>query len=80
LWVEDPLNPREPRVEQASNDGRYRITGLLPGDYFVAAVDTADVPDVIDAEFLEAVARFATPVTLLAGQTLDRDVNLGRLP
>jgi hypothetical protein len=79
LWAEDPLNPRRPRLEQSFSDGRYRIGDLLPGDYLVAAIETADVPEFIDAAFLEAVARFATPVTLSAGQTVDRSLTVGRV-
>jgi hypothetical protein len=28
LWAEDPLEPRQPRLEQSLNDGRYRIADL----------------------------------------------------
>lgn len=76
-WAQDPLNPRQPRLEQSLNDGRYRVADLLPGDYFVAAVDTADVPEVIDLPFLEAVSRFATRVTLAAGQTASPSLTVG---
>jgi hypothetical protein len=68
-WVLDPLNPRQPRVEQTATGGAFRMPGLLPGEYLIAAIDDADIPDFADPPFLEAVSRFATRVTLTASQT-----------
>ena len=61
-WIQDPLNARQPRIEQSQRGGSFAVGGLLPGDYFVAAIEDADVPDVADAVFLEAVSRVATRV------------------
>jgi hypothetical protein len=44
------------------------MPGLLPGEYLVAAIEDADIPELADPAFFEAVARFATRVTLAAGQ------------
>jgi len=61
-WVQDPLNARQPRIEQSQRGGSFAIGGLLPGEYFVAAIEDADVPAIADAVFLEAVSRVATRV------------------
>jgi hypothetical protein len=68
-WTTDPLNVRQPRIEQTAGGGVFRMPGLLPGEYFVAAIEDADIPELADPAFFEAVARFATRVTLAAGQS-----------
>jgi hypothetical protein len=61
------------------NGGGFTVENLLPGEYFVAAVDTADVPEIAESPFFEAVARFATRVTLTAGETARLNLRIGRL-
>jgi hypothetical protein len=79
FWMMDPLNPREPRIEQAMNDGTFLVADLLPGEYFVAAVDDADMPEFADPDFFEAATGFAVRVTLSAEQTLSRDLAVTRI-
>ena len=67
-WTIDPLQTRQPRIEQTAGGGVFRMPGLLPGEYLVAAIEDADIPELADPAFFEAVARFATRVTLAAGQ------------
>jgi hypothetical protein len=66
-WTPDPMNPRQPRLEQTARGGAFTIGGVLPGDYLVAAIDEADVPELPDADFFERVSRVATRVTVSAG-------------
>jgi hypothetical protein len=40
---------------QSATDGRYRIVGVLPGEYFLAIVSSAGREDYADPEFLEAL-------------------------
>jgi hypothetical protein len=80
LWTVEPLNPREPRVEHSMDGETYVVSNLLPGAYFVAAVDSADVPETLDPEFFEAASRFASRVTLEAGQRASQDLTVGRMP
>jgi hypothetical protein len=61
-WRQDPLNPRQPRLEQSQRGGAFSVSGLLPGDYFVAALEDADMPDLPAPAFLDAVSRLATRV------------------
>jgi hypothetical protein len=53
------------RVQQArpSSDGKYKLSGLPPGEYFVSAVTDLDPNDLADPLFLEqlAAASFKIP-------------------
>jgi hypothetical protein len=70
-WRQDPLNPRQPRLEQSQRGGAFSVAGLLPGEYFVAALEDADMPDVPSLSFLEAVSRVAARVRVEARAKLD---------
>jgi hypothetical protein len=73
-WIQEPLNARQPRIEQTPIGGVFKMGGLLPGEYFVAAIADADVPDLPDSSFFDAVSRFATRVTLTANQTITQNL------
>jgi hypothetical protein len=51
-----------------SLDGTYRFEHVVPGDYFIAAVDERRMDDWPRAGFLEAVAKQASPVRIAPGQ------------
>ena len=51
-----------------SLDGTYRFEHLVPGDYFVAAVDERRMGDWPRAVFLEAVAKQASAVRIAPGE------------
>jgi len=53
-----------------SLDGTYRFGHLVPGDYFIAAVDERRMGDWPRAGFLESIAKRASPVRIAAGQGL----------
>jgi hypothetical protein len=78
-WRREPLNLRAPTIEQPGATAQYEVGRLLPGDYFVAAVASTDVPEIPDAAFFEAVARFAVRVTVPAGGTVTRALTMGRV-
>jgi hypothetical protein len=78
-WRREPLNLRAPRIEQPGAAERYEIVRLLPGEYFVAAVASADVPETPDDAFFEAVSRVAVRVTVPAGGTVTRALTMGRV-
>jgi hypothetical protein len=66
-----------------SQDGSYRVTGLPPGDYWVAAVDRLGsmagggvAP--VEADLLESVSSRATLITLGEGQFRDVALRLIR--
>jgi hypothetical protein len=59
-------------------DGRYRLTGFLEGDYYLAVVTTMDSDDGSDPAFLEAIVPGAIRVTIGRGQTIRQDLQVGR--
>ena len=69
LWIQEPLNPRQPRIEQTARGGAFSVAGLLPGEYFVVALDDVDVPDTPTEEFFAAAAKVATRATVTANHT-----------
>jgi hypothetical protein len=54
------------RVTRPDQRGRYRIRGLLPGDYLAVALDYVDDGLWNDPEYLESLRRQAQKVTLAA--------------
>jgi hypothetical protein len=55
-------------VAAADHDARYRLEGLPPGEYYVAAADRHRSNDVEDPDFLESLTAHATRVILGEGQ------------
>jgi uncharacterized protein (DUF2141 family) len=78
-WLQDPLNARQPRLEQAGRDGSFAINDLLPGDYFVAAIHDADMPELSDIAFLERVSAIASRVRVVAGARQSVTLTIGSL-
>lgn len=64
-----------PPIRPAS-DGRYRVAGLPPGEYFVAALADIAEEDYLDASFLEQVAAAAIKITLAEGEKKQLDLRL----
>jgi len=57
-------------------DGRFTITGLVPGDYYAVAVDSIDPTETGDPEFLDRAASRATRFSLGDGETKVLDLKL----
>ena len=55
-------------IAAADHDARYRLEGLPPGEYYVAAADRRRSGEVEDPDFLESLTAHATRVTLAEGQ------------
>jgi hypothetical protein len=64
------------RTATVGRDGTYRITGVVPGDYFLAAVPDVDRSRVFDATFLPSVAASATRITIGAGTNVQHDLRV----
>ena len=60
-------------------DGRFKISGLAPGDYYIVALDKIEPGQMSDPEFLEVVRAKATAVTIHEGdtRTVDLKINTG---
>ena len=51
-------------------NGRFRVSGLPPGEYGVIALDSLDDADSRNPEFLERVRTAASSFTLMQGETI----------
>lgn len=56
--------------------GAYRITGLPPGTYYLAAVTDAEPSELSDPTFLEQLAAAAVTFTLTEGQAKTQDLKM----
>jgi hypothetical protein len=69
-------NSRYQSAGRPDQDGRFKITGLPPGEYYVVAVDRLEAGQSGDPEFLERVRSRAVPLTLREGETRTVDLPL----
>jgi hypothetical protein len=66
------------KMVRPSPAGAFTITGLLAGEYFVAAIPEASVR-AWEPEFLQVLARAATRVHLNAGEKLTQNLAVGTI-
>jgi hypothetical protein len=68
------------KSDQSSADGVFTVTGLPPGDYWVAATDRLDdtADAMLDAELLESLSSRAVRITLGEGQSENLTLRLVR--
>lgn len=76
LWANTGLAAMRLRTAVAGDDGVYRITGVLPGDYYVAAVPEEDRTRVFDRASLPALSGSATRVTVAPSANIQQDLRL----
>lgn len=67
-WIGAGMPTRLVSTSPTRRDGSFTIGQLVAGDYVVAAVDDADLPDERDAAFFESIGRAGTRVTLGDGE------------
>jgi uncharacterized protein (DUF2141 family) len=60
-----------------ASDGKYRITGLPPGNYFLAVVNDVDPLQATDPVFLEQLMTGAVSIKLADGQKVVQDLKIG---
>jgi protocatechuate 3,4-dioxygenase beta subunit len=58
-------------------DGRFLLTDLPPGDYFLAAVINIDAAELEDKALLEQLAASGVKVTLAAGHEVVQNIKIG---
>ena len=72
-WTPGSRYLRSARPDQ---DGRFKISGLPPGDYNVVAVDRLEPGQNTDPEYLERISSRASRFTLMDGETKTLDLKL----
>jgi hypothetical protein len=59
-----------------STDGKFRVTGLPPGDYYVAALTDIDPIDMLDESFVQKLIPAAFRITLREGEKKVQDFRI----
>jgi hypothetical protein len=84
LFAREPEKRRPPsrylRTARADQEGRFRTTGLPPGDYFAVALDSVDPAEATDPDFLARIETRAERFSLGEGETKTLDLKLKSLP
>jgi hypothetical protein len=62
---------------QPATDGRFRVSGLLPGDYYLAVVTEIEPDEATAARFLETLIPMSIRVTIAPGETRRQDLRIG---
>jgi len=73
-WVEDSRFVRATRPDQ---QGLFRISGLPPGDYLIAAIDYVQDGQWNDPEYLESLRRDSQRLTLSEGASQSIALKMG---
>ncbi len=73
-WYQGSRRMRPPT--RPASDGKYRITGLPPGDYYVAALTDFEPNDIFDASFLDQLIGASFKITLGEGEKKTQDLKL----
>jgi len=73
-WSDYGFNPRRVRNIRPSKNGSYSLTGLPPGEYYVAAIHEEDVADWRDPQVLEDLSRGASQIRLTEGDARVQDL------
>lgn len=73
FWTQ---NSRRIRPIRPASDGRFKVSGLPPGEYFMSAVADYEQPDLYDASFLDQLAAAGYKITLAEGEKKTQDLKL----
>ena len=68
---------RSSGVVRIGSNGAYRVTGLPPGEYYLAALIDADAQDVADPSFLDQLVPVSLRITLSEGERKQQDLRVG---
>jgi hypothetical protein len=62
---------------QPATDGRFRLTGLPAGEYYLAVVTEVDSDEATDPRFLETLVSMSLRLTLGEGETRRQNLSIG---
>jgi len=68
-WIAGGMNPQLARLVRTPAAGTFSMAGLAPRDYLLLAVANDVAPDITDPTVFEALARVATSVSAVEGDT-----------
>jgi hypothetical protein len=74
MWSQTSRRIKQP--VRPANDGAFKFTGLLAGEYFLAALSDFEQADVAKPEFLEQVAAVAMKITIGDGEKKVQDLKI----
>jgi len=63
-------------IGRPDQDGRFKISGLAPAEYYIIALDSAQSSQLTDPEFLESVRTKASTLVLREGESRTVDLKL----
>ncbi|PYR24971.1 MAG: hypothetical protein DMF92_21465, partial [Acidobacteria bacterium] len=69
-------NSRYMRTGRPDQDGRFKVTGLPPGEYHIVALDYVDMDQWTEPDYLERVRSKATSVTIGEGERKSVDLKI----
>jgi protocatechuate 3,4-dioxygenase beta subunit len=67
-------------VGRPDQDGRFKISGLRPSDYYVVALEKIEPGQMTDPDFLDAIRIRAIPITIHEGETRNVDLKIAQVP
>jgi hypothetical protein len=70
---------RYTRATRPDQDGRFKVSGLPPGEYLAVALDSVDPADATDPEFLDRVEARGERFALGEGETKTLDLKIGSI-
>ena len=68
------------RTSRPDQDGRFKLTGVPPGEYLIVASDTLDPLQATDPDYLDRIQNRASRFTLGEGETKTLDLKLTSIP
>ena len=64
------------RTARPDQDGRFKVSGMAPADYYIIAIDKLEPGQWTDPEFLERIRSKATDVSIREGETRTVDLKI----
>jgi hypothetical protein len=69
---------RRVRAVRPATDGSFRVTGLAPGEYAIAAAEDVEVVDLADPAFLAQFVSVGFKLSVAAGDKKQQNLRVGR--
>jgi hypothetical protein len=70
------ISGRYQSIGRPDQDGRFKMSGLTPSDYYIVALDKIDPNQINDPDFLDSIKVRATAITIREGDTRTVDLKV----